>query len=118
MSALFPSGQLSSTDLGGRADRGDFESIWRSRVHDGLRGRTDGDGDIEVLFAGFSDPCQFGGKALNVILSTSSDFDDRNIGKLVSSTPMASMWPENHLRMTSQMYMAAGRRMKKPAISL
>lgn len=38
------------------------------------------------------------------------------MGKLVSSTPSASMRSWNHLRMTFQMYMLAGRMIKKPEI--
>lgn len=38
------------------------------------------------------------------------------MGKLVSSTPRSSMRSWNHFRMTFQMYMLAGRMMKKPEI--
>lgn len=48
--------------------------------------------------------------------SFSRDFAERNMGKLVSSTPMASILSWNHFRMTFQIYMLAGRMTKKPEI--
>jgi hypothetical protein len=38
------------------------------RVHDGLGSRTDGNGDLEVALTGASNPGNFGGETLDVVL--------------------------------------------------
>ena len=40
------------------------------RVHGGFRGRTDGDGLLQIRLSALGDPCNFSGKALEMLLLT------------------------------------------------
>ena len=58
-----------------------------------------------------------GAKPSTWSFSFSRDLEERKMGKLVSSTPISSMWLVNHFRMVDQMCMVRGRSTKKPEIS-